>query len=75
MEQQFGASGDDLTFLEHLDVLRPSMLLHGKNIEQLVGDRSATTLYAAVTQLCQTVFVLPGVQVLAQGDMGGESQG
>ena len=26
LEQQFGASGDDLTFLEHLDVLRPSML-------------------------------------------------
>ena len=75
LKQQFGASGDDLTFLEHLDVLRPSMLLHGKDIEQLVGDRSATTLYAAVTQLCQTVFVLPGVQVLAQGDMGGESQG
>jgi hypothetical protein len=51
------------------------MLLHGKTIEQLVNNRSATTLYAAVTKLCQTVFVLPGVQVLAQEDMGGESQG
>ena len=35
LEQQFGASGDDLTFLENLDVLRPSMFLHGKIMEQL----------------------------------------
>ena len=35
LEQQFGASGDDLTFLENLDVLRPSTFLHGKIMEQL----------------------------------------
>jgi hypothetical protein len=64
-----------IIIIENLDVLRPSMFLHGKIMEQLVNDRSVTTLYAAVTKLCQTVFVLPGVQVLAQGDMGGESQG
>jgi hypothetical protein len=75
LEQQFGASGDNLTFLENIDVLRPSMFLHGKIMEQLVNDKSVTTLYAAVTKQCQKIFVLPGVQVLAQGDMCGESQG
>ena len=75
LEQQFGASEDNLTFLENLDVLRPSMFLHGNTMEQLVNDKSVTTLYVAVTKLCQQIFVLPGVQVLAQGDMCDESQG
>jgi hypothetical protein len=35
LEQQFGASEEPLTFLENLDVLRPSMFLHGKIMEQL----------------------------------------
>jgi hypothetical protein len=75
LEQQFGASEDNLTFLENLDVLRPSMFLHGNTMEQLVNDKSVTTLYAAVTKLCKQIFVLPGVQVLAQGDMCDEPQG
>jgi len=75
LEQQFGASEDNLTFLENLDVLRPSMFLHGNTMEQMVNDKSVTTLYAAVTKLCKQIFVLPGVQVLAQGDMCDEPQG
>jgi hypothetical protein len=75
LEQQFGASGDDLTFLENLEVLLPSMFLHGNTKELLVNDKSVTTLYAAVTKLCKQIFVLPGVQVLAQEGMYDESQG
>jgi hypothetical protein len=51
------------------------MFLHGNTMEQLVNDKSVTTLYVAVTKLCQQIFVLPGVQVLAQEDMCDESQG
>ena len=55
LEQQFGASGDDLTFLDNLEVLIPSMFLHGNTMERLVNDKSVTTLHVAVTKLCETV--------------------
>jgi hypothetical protein len=75
LEQQFGASGDDLTFLDNLEVLIPSMFLHGNTMERLVNDKSVTTLHVAVTKLCKQIFVLPGVQVLAQEGMYDESEG
>jgi hypothetical protein len=66
LEQQFGEGTDEQDLLEPLDVLTPSMLQHGHEMEQAVVNKSAATLHQEVTWLSKQIFMWPGVRVKEQ---------
>jgi hypothetical protein len=62
LEQQFGEGTGAEDLLDSLDILTPSMLQHGLEMEQAVARKSAEALHQEVTQLLKGIFVWAGVQ-------------